>query len=57
VLETPRWLVVIWRESAAEVTTFDEEADARAFFDTASIQWTESFLAKVVVGPGPPPLR
>lgn len=47
-----RWLVVIWRETYVEVTPFVEEDDARAFFDLASLQWTESYLTRVIRGPG-----
>jgi len=48
-----RWMCVIVREQIAEVTRFDDEVDARAYFDTASAQWSESFLTEVVIGPGP----
>lgn len=45
------WLVVICREGTTEATPFVDEGDARAFFDQASQQWSESFLARVVIGP------
>src|SRR5271169_326000 len=48
-----RWLVVITREFTPEVYNFTSERDARAFFDAASGQWTDSFLCRVSIGPGP----
>lgn len=47
----PRYLVVIWRETYAEVTPFEDEALAREFFATASMQWSESYLTRII-GPG-----
>lgn len=46
-----RWLVVINREQEPALYWFDDELDARGFFDRASTQWTESFLTKIVIGP------
>ena len=49
-----RWIVVIWRETYAEVTPFETESDARDFFQRASLQWSESYLCRVVEGLGHP---
>jgi len=46
-----RWLVIICREGAIEVVPFAGEEQARAFFDRASWQWSDSYLTQVVVGP------
>lgn len=46
-----KWLVVIVREGEPEVTPFEEEDFARAYFNRWSNQWSESFLTKVVIGP------
>lgn len=45
------WLSVIIREGEPEVRVFTDEKDARTYFDKASLQWSESFLAKAVVAP------
>ncbi len=45
------WLVIIAREGVSEVTVFTEESDARIFFEQASLQWSESFLARAVIAP------
>ena len=47
-------LVVIVREGDPEVTEFTSYEDAARYFDTASQNWTESYLAAVVWGPGRP---
>lgn len=46
-----QWLVVICREGVTEATPFESKSDAAAFFDRASLQWSESYLAHVVQGP------
>lgn len=53
--ESARWMVVIRYDDITKATLFDEEeeGDARAFFDEASDQWSESYLVKIVIGPGP----
>jgi hypothetical protein len=45
------WLVVICREGVTEVIVFTTEKDAREHFDRASLQWSESFLARAVIAP------
>jgi len=45
------WLVVICRDGTSTLTVFTEELDAREFFDEASAQWSESFLAQAVEAP------
>ncbi len=45
------WLVSICREGVTEVTLFDAEDEARTFFAAASLQWSESFLSRVEIGP------
>jgi len=47
-------LVVIVREGVAEVTEFEDDDTARTFFDEHAQQWTESFLCRVLAGPGRP---
>lgn len=48
-----RWIVVICREGASDVTPFEDERTAREYFDLWSMQWSESFLCEIVIGPGP----
>ena len=48
-----RFMVVICREGASDVTPFEDGSDAREYFDQWSMQWTESFLCQVMRGPGP----
>jgi len=45
------WMVVIIREGVPDVTLFTEERDARDYFDRASLQWSEAFLAHAVEAP------
>lgn len=52
--EKPRWLVVIAREGVPEVTRFGVHVEALEYFDRASTQWSDSYLARVEVGPGDP---
>lgn len=47
-------LVVIAREGIPEVTEFTSLNDAERFFDSASLQWSESYLTAVIYGPGKP---
>ena len=47
-------LVVIAREGVPEVTQFCSFEDAARYFDTASMNWTESYLCNVIAGPGKP---
>ncbi len=49
--EPSSWLVVICREGVSEVTKFDDEPEACAFFAKAREQWSDSYLACVVAGP------
>lgn len=52
--EPTKWLVIIQRETAPpDVTTFSDEELAREFFELWSLQWSESYLCEVVIGPGP----
>jgi len=44
-------IVVIVREGEKEVVPFEDEDEAREFFEKASLQWSDSFLCKVVKGP------
>lgn len=46
------WITVIVREQNPIVRVWDNEIEARAHFSTAELQWSESFLARVIVGPG-----
>lgn len=46
-----RWIVVIVREGVPEVTGFWERSDAESFFDRASLQWSDSYMAEVVKVP------
>jgi len=46
-----RWIVVIVREGLPEVTGFLERSDAESFFDRASLQWSDSYMAEVVKVP------
>lgn len=46
-----RWLVVVIREGRVEATPFTDELDAKTFFDRASLQWSDSYLCEVLVGP------
>lgn len=46
-----RFLVIIGREGVASVYPFDDEGDARAFLDTAGANWSDAYLARVLVGP------
>lgn len=46
-----RWLVVICREGVTEALPFSEEEDACIFFERASAQWSDSYLARIVSGP------
>ena len=50
---TALWLVVVHRDTETSVYRFDAEQDARAFFAPASEQWSESYLARVLIGLGP----
>ena len=50
----PTYLVVIVREQTPEVTEFHSYEDAIQYFDTASINWSESYLCEVKFGPGKP---
>jgi hypothetical protein len=43
------WLVVICREGVSDVTVFTEEDEARAYFELASSQWSDSYLARAVI--------
>lgn len=45
------WLSVINREGAVEALPWADEASARNYFDTAQMQWSESWLCRVEVGP------
>lgn len=46
-------LVVIKRDTdPPEVFPYTSIEDARAFYDLASLQWSESYLVAVVYGPG-----
>jgi hypothetical protein len=47
-------LVVIAREGEPEVTEFESYDEAAQYFEHASPNWTESYLAVVVHGPGRP---
>ncbi len=47
-------IVVIAREGTPEVTEFRSYVEAADYFEHASIQWTESYLALVINGPGSP---
>lgn len=51
---TRGWIVFILRDGGQLPTTFcsfDSEAEARVFFDTASANWSDSFLCRIVRGP------
>lgn len=50
---TALWLVVVHRDTETSVYRFDAEQEARAFFAPASEQWSGSYLARVLIGPGP----
>jgi hypothetical protein len=45
------WIVVIVREGVSEVTGFFEYEAARVHFETMSMNWSESYLCEVVIGP------
>lgn len=46
------YLVVIARDGVPEVTEFRDEAEALGFFGVAKSQWSESYLSRVIHGPG-----
>jgi hypothetical protein len=51
-IKTVTHLVVICREGEIPtVTTFSDEILAKEFFSLASEQWSDSYLAKVILGP------
>ena len=45
------WLVIICREGEPTVTVFSTEIAARVYFNAASLQWSDSFLAQAVEAP------
>lgn len=45
------WLVLISREQQVEVTVFSEESEARAYFEQAKSQWSDSYLLRAVEFP------
>jgi hypothetical protein len=45
------WMTVICYEGQTEAIPWDTEADAREYFDLASAQWSEAFLAEVHIAP------
>lgn len=53
-IEPTTWLVVQKRDTApVEVTPFTDQEEAERFYVDASENWTETYLCRVVHGPGP----
>ena len=47
-----KYIVIIWRdEDGAQLTPFGSKVNAEEFFDRVSMNWTESYLCKVLIGP------
>ena len=51
--QSAKYLVLIVREQTPSFWLFDTFSQAFAHFDRASMNWTESFLLRVIRGPGP----
>lgn len=45
------WMVIISREGDIEVTLFTEQHDALEFYNAASNQWSDSYLAHAFRAP------
>lgn len=46
--DSTKWIVVVAHDGAPSVTPFDDEGEARAFFEPAQANWSESYLCRVV---------
>ena len=51
--ELAQWLVVITREQTPQVRLFEDLGEAIEFYDTFSVRWSECFITRILVGPGP----
>jgi len=51
--ERAKWLVVITREQTPQVQLFEDLGEAIQFYDAFSVRWSECFIARILVGPGP----
>lgn len=51
--ERAQWLVVITRERTPQVRLYEDLGEAIEFYDKFSVRWSECFIARILVGPGP----